>query len=241
MIHSEEYEVSWHDTDASRNIKVSALIRLMQETANKHCDKNGLPREQLRDVRGLAFFLSKIAVNIYDELKAYDAVRVETWISDGKGFSFPRCFRVWKDNRIIAEAVSIWALIRLSDHSLVKCTDFSYGFSSEPVLEIEAPLRVHGSLEGELVCSMTRKVLWSDIDYNWHMNNTHYPDWICDAIKDMGQRTVSSVTISYLREARFDEEMQIQLYRRSESEFYFQMTGPEGICSEARLVAPVRK
>ena len=49
-----------------------------------------------------------------------------------------------------------------------------------------------------------RKICYSDIDYNMHMNNTHYPDMICDHLDEMTGEIpyfVSKLSLSYLKES----------------------------------------
>ena len=45
-----------------------------------------------------------------------------------------------------------------------------------------------------------------------HMNNTHYPDMICDHLLEMTgdeQKTVSSMSLSYLKEAALGEVLSV--------------------------------
>ena len=50
-----------------------------------------------------------------------------------------------------------------------------------------------------------RKIVYSDIDYNMHMNNTHYPDMICDFLCEMtdseSSYRVAQMSLSYLKES----------------------------------------
>ena len=142
MIYSERYKITWHDTGASRAVRPTQILMYMQETANHHCIAYGIPLDKLRDERGLAFLLSRITLKFYTELYAYDEIEVETWISEGRGFGFPRCFRMKRGDEVVAEAVSNWALMDIREGKLVKYEDFDYGFEGEPILEIDAPRRI---------------------------------------------------------------------------------------------------
>ena len=50
-----------------------------------------------------------------------------------------------------------------------------------------------------------RKIVYSDIDYNMHMNNTRYPDMLCDFLTEMTDEStayrVSSLSLSYIKES----------------------------------------
>ena len=65
-----------------------------------------------------------------------------------------------------------------------------------------------------------RPIVYSDLDFNHHMNNTKYADMLCDFIPDMAGRYVSALSLSYLREATFGDE--ITVHRQSLS--------PDGSC-----------
>ena len=70
MKFTQHYTVKWHDTDANRMIRPTALFMYMQETANEHLAKEAISLDALRDEQGLAFLLSSISVVMYEPLYA---------------------------------------------------------------------------------------------------------------------------------------------------------------------------
>lgn len=204
MIFTESYDVRWHDTDFNLAATPSALLTFMQETANHHLTYLGTPLDEIRDTRGVGFILSKLALQVYAPLHAYDKIDVETWVGDDRGFRFHRAFRILRDNETIAEALTVWGLIRLSDHSLVRVEEFDAPFQPEPLPEIKVPVRIRFPLD-PLLDRGCRTVRYSDIDYNEHMNNTRYPNMICDFLPDMKGKYVSSMNLSYVNEAHLGE------------------------------------
>ena len=55
----------------------------------------------------------------------------------------------------------------------------------------------------------TRRVTYSDVDYNGHMNNTKYPDMLCDFLPDATRRRVSGLSLSYLHEAPYGFDLSV--------------------------------
>lgn len=206
MIHSEAYTVRWHDTDFNLVATPSALLTFMQETANHHLSAIGMPLDDIRDSRGVGFILSKLVMQVYAPLHAYDKIHVETWVGDDRGFRFHRAFRIVRDDETIAEALTVWALIRLDDHSLVRVEDFDAPFRPEPLPDIRVPARFRFPLE-PLLQRGTRTVRYTDVDYNEHMNNTRYPNMLCDLLPDMHGKYVSSLSLSYVNEAHLGETL----------------------------------
>ena len=128
-----QYVIKWHDTDANREVRPSALVTYLQETANEHLIHIGISLDELRDRYGLAFILGSISVRVYEPLLSGDEIEVSTWTCGEKGFRHNRCFRVVKGEKTVAEATSVWALINLRDGSLVKV--HIHSFNPEDVIK----------------------------------------------------------------------------------------------------------
>jgi acyl-CoA thioesterase FadM len=207
----------------------------MQETANHHCIAYGIPLDKLRDERGLAFLLSRITLKFYTELYAYDEIEVETWISEGRGFGFPRCFRMKRGDEVVAEAVSNWALMDIREGKLVKYEDFDYGFEGEPILEIDAPRRIKFPSDVPVSLVGERRIVYSDLDYNMHMNNTKYPDMVCDFIDGIENKKLRSMTLIYLREAHFGDNLGVYIAERDGEYFARTVNSAKESCLEAQI------
>lgn len=233
MKHSEFYRVRWHDTDANRIITPSRLVGYMQETANAQLLANGTSLDALRDERGLAFLLSRITVRVYAPLTTDDEIRVETWICEGKGYRFDRCFRVFRGEEVVAEAYSMWALLDLQSKRLLRATEFSYGFAGDEPLPADFSARVRHPAVGEMECVGERRIVYSDIDYNGHMNNTHYPDMLCDFTESILTRRVTGMTLSFLHEAAYGHTLKV-LRCEQDGRTYFRTVNEGGeTCLEA--------
>ena len=172
---SEKYKTKWHDTDASRRVTATKMLVLMQETSNHHLESAGPSLDKLRDERGLAFLLSKIRMRIYKPLYAAEDIEVQTWTYASRGYSFPRCYRIVRGEEIIAEADTVWALVDISSRALIKAADCdAYEFEDQAPSELDLPTRFRLPVGLELVSIGERRIVWSDLDYNMHMNNNGY-------------------------------------------------------------------
>ena len=236
MKYNEHYTIKWHDTDANRMVTPSHLLAYMQETANKHLAAFGMTLDDLRDQHGLAFLLSRITMRSYLPLYANDHITVQTWVCESRGLSFLRCFRVLRGNEIVAEAYSVWALLNLREKRLMPASAFPYDIEPDPLLggELLARVRIPHISTMELVGA--RKIVYSDIDYNGHMNNTHYPNMLCDFTSDICRKRITGITLSFLQEASFGHTLQI-FRTEGEGEAFFRTLGEDGtVCLEAQLL-----
>jgi len=233
MIYTESYRVRWHDTDASRRVRPSALLVFMQETANLQMETLGPSLSQMRDQDHLGFILSKLKLNMYDPLYAFDEIMVDAWTCPSRGYSFQRCFRIRKGEQVIAEATSVWALLDLEKQTFVRREDFTYGFEDDAPLDISLPRRI--ALPDGLQSLGTRSIRYSDLDYNMHMNNTRYPDMLCDFLPSDLIPRIRSITLSFLREAPMGAAFDV-LGKQDDDRFCFRTVNDEGKpCLEAEM------
>ncbi len=217
MKYSAYYKTSWHDTDANRIVRASKLITYLQETANRQCEESGLPLEALRDERGLAFILANISLKIIRPLHAYEDIEVRTWCRPAKGYIFNRYFEIIRDGKIVAKAATTWVLIDINIKSMVRSEAYpdmhKHFFYDEPIPADELPAKARIPKDAALYEIGKRKIVYSDIDYNMHMNNTHYPDMICDFLEEMTSLpptyTVSSMSLSYVKESHLGATLSV--------------------------------
>ena len=236
MKHIEKYRVKWHDTDASRRVRPSELLEYMQETANLQFVSHNRDLDAERDNSGIAFILSKMCVDIHAPLYAYEDIEVETFTCESRGFSFNRCFRILHSGEIVAEALSVWALVNINTGKLMRADEYDVGFENEPVLTVSAPLRIKMPPQDTFIEVGKRKTVYSDIDYNMHMNNTRYPNMLCDFMETQDTAKICGISLSYLREAALGDTLTI-MRAKIDDRYYFRTLGMDGkVCLEAEVI-----
>ena len=220
-----KYTSNWHDTDAHRIVRAGSLVRYMQETANRQCEKSGLPLDKLRDEKGLAFILGTISLRIFKPLYAYEDFEVRTWCKMARGYTFNRYFEIVKDGEVIASAATVWVLIDINEKKMVRAENYEWMherfYYDEPVNPAILPKKARITQDVELFSVGQRKIVYSDIDYNMHMNNTHYPDMLCDYLDEMISETpayrVSAMSLTYVKESRLGATLSISRSNRDNS------------------------
>ena len=243
MYYSQTYKTKWHDTDGGGFMRPSALMVYMQETANVQCREYGMDLNDLHDKEGKGFLLSRMMVKVFAPLHAYEDIEVRTWCIDNRGYNFIRCFSVHRDGETVALAVSHWALVDIHDGKMIRTTDFRRDFPyGEMPDESVLPRRIRIPAGVEMESVGERRIVYSDLDFNRHMNNTKYPDMICDFLPTMDGKWVSSLSLSYLREAAFGDTLTIHRAAVADASdtYLIRTTRPDGaICLEAE--AEIRK
>ena len=206
MKYTDTHRVISQYTDADGVLRPAALLRYMQEAAANAMIADGPSYDELAE-RGLIFVISKITMSIYADIHANDTIEVETWATESTRASFNRAYRVLRDGMVVAEAASVWALLDTARRRLVRVGEVELGYREDEAADIEVPAKLH--LPEEMNLLGEHRVSYSDIDRNHHMNNTNYLDLICDYVFRTEIGRISRVTVSYVSEAPFGEELKI--------------------------------
>lgn len=244
MYYAQTYRTKWHDTDGDGVMRPSALLVYMQETANLQCRDYGMDLNDLHNVEGKGFLLSRMMIQVFTPLHAYEDIEVRTWCVDARGYDFIRCFSVHRGEEMTALAVSHWALVDVHDGKMLRTTDFKRDFPyGELPDQSRLPQRVRIPATVEMESVGERHIVYSDLDFNRHMNNTKYPDMICDYLPSMDGKWVTSLSLSYLKEAAFDSHLTVSraAVPGDDEVYLLRTTRPDGaVCLEAEIgLAPV--
>ncbi len=236
MKYTEKYKVRWHDTDATRKVRPSELLVYMQETANRHFNSAGRNLDTERDTKKVAFILSRISFDFYSPLRAYEEIEVDTFTCESRSFSFERGFIIRRGDETVAKGASVWALVDLRNGNLVRTESYDVGFENEPKVVTDTPLRIRMPKQEKFTLVGKRKISYSDIDYNMHMNNTKYPNMLCDFMELCDTEKIAGMSLSYLHEAAFGDE--IDIYRvKNEDGYFFKTMNKDGkVLLEALVV-----
>jgi acyl-ACP thioesterase len=225
MIFSEKSTITMHNVDSKGCAKASSILERMQDAANSQLHIYHPSNEELwADHK--AFILSRICINFFEPLHAYDEVVAQTWANPSHGYSFNRSLSLLKDGITVANAQSLWALIDTDTHRLLKTDAVTLNFSTEEPLSGDFNLRTRIPEPDRLELLGNYTVTYYDTDQNHHMHNTKYPDFICNFV-DMTKRRMSRVSIAFLNEAPMGETLTAYGYWDNEA-FYFRSVREDG-------------
>ena len=194
-------QVTAHDIDTNCIATPTSTVKYMMEAVDRNMLGATPSYQELMD-KGLSFIVSRTAIEVLRPLKEYEEIVVETWATSSKNVSFPRSYIIRSGEEVLAKGLSIWALLDLNEHKLIRGSDFSvedYG-TGEPV-ELKGPSRLVFPSDISLKKCGEKQIMYSDVDRNFHMNNTKYFDMLFDYIPDREKIFMSSCLINYIGEA----------------------------------------
>lgn len=227
---SQKITVDVHDVDFNGVCRASALLRYIQSAAQQQLTDRGMSYDALKEM-GKAFIISRLHAEFTSSVRTYDKLEAETFPCESRGFSFLRCYRLIRNGEVVGRAISVWALIDISSRALVKVADFDLDLPTYEPLDIALNhIRMPSSLSdvGEYT------VGYSDLDQNRHINNTKYAD-IFSNFLPLDKKRISSLTISYLHDAKWKEKLRI-LRAEEDGAFYIRTVKEDGtVNAEARI------
>ena len=229
--YTQDIRVDFHDLDFNGICRAASLLKYMQTNAQHQLNANKMSYDELQAMNK-AFILSRIRLEFYEPVYAEQMLKANTYPCTSSGFSFLRSFELSLGEQSVARAISIWALVDTKEKSLTKVSDFTLGIQTYDAPADFGIPRI--KFPSDLSAAGTYKVAYGDLDRNKHMNNTRYPDIYACFLPLSGKR-ISSMTISYMNEAKFAEVLTVFLGER-DGAYYIRTVKEDGrVNSEAEI------
>lgn len=235
MKHTEFFKINSHDTDYNGILRPSCVMRYMQETANLQLNSYHPNLYELNE-DNKSFLLGRSSMSVYAPLHNFEDIKVETWACEGKGVTFLRCGRIYRDDVIVAEIITNWALVDRVNQRFLRHGEIEFGFGTDEPLELDMPRRINIPAELKLSLVGERTIYYGDVDLYGHMNNTNYPDMLCAFLPAMKDKMVVRCSISFLHDAPLGETLKIYLASDTDT-YYFRTVKEDGTVNiEAELI-----
>lgn len=179
-VYQKEFHIHPTDTDRFNRLKPSHLLSILQSAAGDHSDLLGADRQALTR-QNLFWAVIRHRVQITRLPGEGEDITVQTWPMPTTRTAYPRsAVALSKDGKELFRSISLWVLMDEKQRSLV--LPGKSGVTVEGLIrgdEIPAP----GSLmPGHWPNESIRRVHFSDLDRNGHMNNCRYLDWVIDTL-----------------------------------------------------------
>ncbi len=204
---SQDFSITGLHVDRFGRLKLSALLYFAQSVAEKHCAELSVDWNTL-DRQGLFWAIVRNKVQILRLPQIGETITVKTWPMPTTRSAFPRATAGYDANgEEIFRCISLWILMDKNTRAMVlpgKSNVVVEGMLTGSELAPPSSLSPkHLSLETR------RRVGYTELDRNGHMNNTKYMDWVNDLLSsDFHQtHTPKEITLCYLNEAKEGQEI----------------------------------
>ncbi|RDW17059.1 acyl-ACP thioesterase [Oceanobacillus arenosus] len=199
-----KYHVDPSNVDFTKSMKLSHLFSSFQDIASLASENQGFGIASLDREFGVSWILVKIRVDIIRYPQMDEEITMETWAQEPGKLEFERDFIV-RDGQgeIIVNAVSTWVIMDTKERKLRRTDVISY--HTPTAIEERAIDCKLGKLKhyGDLELAYKRVIGYSDIDFNGHLNNSKYVDFImdCFSLEAHKERGVQSIEVNFKNEA----------------------------------------
>ena len=230
-----ETKIASFDADEKRQLRLSSQLKLQQEVGEHHLAAGGVFYHRLYE-DGFVFVLTKASSILYRLPRFEEPVNLTTWSRGTKGIHFFRCYRFTDgDGNVLIDSITSFALVDAKTHKLLRPVEFDrYGPYHQPDKTNSCELPSKLKLPEGLTVVTERILRYSDIDYNGHLNNAVYGDFLCDYMPGgMTGKKITAFDIGFLHEAFLGDTIVISALSQGNTVF-LKGEHDRGVCFEAR-------
>ena len=188
--------------DCFGRLKPSMLLYFCQEVAGQHCLLLGTDYDSLAE-KNLIWAIIRQKVQITRLPRSGETIRIETWPMPTTRTCYPRSTVAYDaEGKELFRSIGMWVLMDMNNRSMI--LPGKSGITVQGLLtgtELSNP----GSLAPKQLDNVfTRRVCFTDLDRNNHMNNTKYLEWMSDLLPSAfhKDREPREFTVCYHAEAR---------------------------------------
>ncbi len=227
------YKVDPRRVDFTERASISSMCDIILEAAGEDAYKRGFGIDVLAE-RNLGWVLSRMCVELDYMPAEYSEFTIHTWISDYNRLASTRNFTLTDDEgRMFGRAVSQWCMLDFStrmpaDVNLL--ARMHEGVMVDAPSPCERPRRI-AAVGSEPTAK--HRVVYSDIDFNRHMNTMRYIDMVCDLlpIDELERLNAVRMDMNFMRESRYGDVLSLCVDRRDDAcAFEYRSGEGEALC-----------
>ena len=214
-----DFFVRAKDTDMFYNATVPFYFSTIQEMGGEHAAEMGISIADLMAEKSWTWVITRARVVFHKDAIWRDTISLETWPEEPFGLHVPRVVNGFdKNGNPLFEAMTIWALLDIARKRPVR--------PKEIIDRVRIPKD-----EGHLVNPDIGKVksfadcnklqtypmyrpipVYYDLDYNRHVNNTIYLDWIMAAMDQevLMNYSPSVIDVQWKKQTFFNDKVYVE-------------------------------
>ena len=202
-----DYLVTDAHVDCFGRLKPSMLLFFCQDVAGHHCLELGTDYDTLAR-KNLFWAIIRQKVQITRLPRSGETIHVETWPMPTTRTYYPRSTVAYdREGKELFRSIGMWVLMDMDTRAMI--LPRRSGVDVQGLLT-GAELMIPGSLSPHnFSAAKTRRVGYTDLDRNGHMNNTRYLEWMDDLLPSAFHREhiPAEFTVCYHSEAREGQEL----------------------------------
>lgn len=202
--------IAEYDIDMYGNLRMSGLLRHMQEVGSLHLESFGFSYETIA-AQGCVYLMVNMRAALYRPIKSHETIRFLTWVPKSVGIRTYRNFKLCDtDGKVVGEASTVWVLANVATHKITTLAESPIKLVFDENEKLGIPDAKKVKMPKNMPETSTRKIRYSDLDVNAHVNNSIYADIFCDESDiDFSKYWINDLSINYRKEALFGDNLSI--------------------------------
>jgi acyl-ACP thioesterase len=208
MIQSATYQLYTNEVDCQKKMSIPGLLLFLQEIAGVHASRWHFGYDALRE-KGQFWVLSKLKVLLHHYPQWHDELRLETWSKEPETLTAYRDFLGYdQHHNHVFSATSAWHILSEQTNRPQR-VDALRDFL--PIINdkhaIDEKIDKLPPLENITKTTQPKRVVWSDVDMNMHVNNARYVQWVIDQFPSdfLETHRMAEIEVNFLQQARLDD------------------------------------
>lgn len=215
------YRISTSDVDMRKNYKAYSFMSVAQDAANMHASAIGFGYDDLIK-ENIVWVLSRMHVRFIRAPRWEENVAMCTWHKGRDGVFSIRDFEICPEGEDtpLVQATSSWLLIDMNSRKMLRPDHVLGEKSFTTALDRDAIAEHCGKIvpPKDMTEIHRKEVMYSDMDFNMHVNNAKYMEWALDAMDPalLSSHDMDEYSISFNHEAHLGDT--VTLYRHDEND-----------------------
>lgn len=234
-----QYTIDPEYVDFTSRASVSGMFNLVLHAAGRDAHRRGFGIDALAE-KNYGWVLSRMCLELDYMPAEYEQFTLHTWIGGYNRLASTRNFTLTdKDGREFGRAVSQWCMLDFDTRMPVDMNTLAMvheGTIVEAPSPCDAPKRL-AAINSEPVAE--RRVAYSDIDFNRHMNTMRYIDFAFDSlpIEIPENLTAMRMDMNFIKEALYGDTLALSYENADKNHnFEFRNSNGEPLCRMSLLI-----
>lgn len=232
-----EKRITYQESDHKGHYRLSNLISVLSDLATLNALEIQIWDTALDGQYG--WILTKQTLRLHRPIESGETISLSTQAGKASRIQFTRLYDFYDENEsVVGGGYSAWTFIDLQRRRIVRPD--KVGIVIPEITEHTHTVNDYVAIEKEMEMEEMgrRKVSYSDIDVNLHMNNSRYIEWALDVmdISIFDTYYISEVSMLYKKEmapeteaiilsGKKDEYFKVQLVSLDKDIVYFELGG----------------
>jgi acyl-ACP thioesterase len=203
-IHEELFKVRTWDVDKSDRLSMAAVYNYCQEVAGSHATELGVGTAYMQ-ANGIVWILARMSAMLDTRPASGTDFVVRTWPRGTDRLFAIRDYEFAdKAGAVLGRGRSAWMVVDAASFRPRRPEAVAHGLPTNEGRDSLADGALAIKAAEGLAVAARRSVAYSDIDYNNHMNNARYAQWIQDAVDPevLARASRMRLDINYLAEMK---------------------------------------